>query len=438
MAEFAVTDFSDQPYPIRRQFLRRVVPALVLSSACLLVGGWISVNSLERHVYLETTQRRVETVVRLTEEIAPNVWKRLLAGENPRAALADDEGKRASAALRALTTGHSAWLKIFSQRRITLYSTETDDIGVREESKILKAVLSAGKPEIETTVRNKQSYYEIYIPIDVGGGNRVAFEVYEPASVLDEIIVDSFSQFVLLPLAILAAFGLWLYRITARAQADIDARVDAQQSLRRQLERFVSQSAAGAARLSPNGEAPTTRAGMTLFYSDVRDFTSLAEFHPPRATVDFLNELMTRQVEIVQRHGGDVDKMIGDALLVRFEGNDREARGIRAAQEILIDLAQRPMLRQIGIGIYDGEAILGAIGPKERQDFTVIGDSVNLAARLCSLAQGDELVVDELALRRAGIAPDEFSAAEDNTVKGRAGVVSVRRWHPPTQETQDA
>ncbi|MBC7952038.1 MAG: adenylate/guanylate cyclase domain-containing protein [Rhodospirillaceae bacterium] len=432
-----VTNLSELPYPIRRQFLRRVLPALVLSSVCLLGGGWISVNSLEKHVYQETTQRRVETVVRLTEQIAPNAWKRLLTGENPRAAFADEEGQRAAAALQALAH-QSALLKIFSERRITLYSNEAQDIGVREENETLKAVLSTGLPEIETTIRDKQSYYEIYIPINVGDGRILAFEVYESASVLDEIIVDSFSQFVLLPLSILLLFGLWLYRISTRAQADIDGRAAAQQSLLRQLERFMSQSAAGAARLSPNGKAPTTRAGMTLFYSDVRDFTSLAEFHPPQATVDYLNDLMTRQVEIVQRHGGDVDKMIGDALLVRFEGSDREARGIQAAQEILDDLAQRPMLRQIGIGIYDGEAILGAIGPKERQDFTVIGDSVNLAARLCSLAHGDELVVDELALRRSGLSLDRFSAAEDNTVKGRSGSVTVRRWHPSVQATTTA
>lgn len=431
-----VTDFSDQPYPIRRQFLRRVLPALVLSSACLLGGGWISVNSLEKHVYQETTQRRVEAVVRLTEQTTPEAWTRLLTGDDPRTALAGDEGKRAAATFQSLTQ-QSALLKIFNDRRVTLYSTDPQDIGVREGAEILKTVLSAGTPAIETTVRDKQSYYEIYIPIDLADGKRLAFEVYEPASVLDEIIADSFSQFALLPLSILLLFGLWLYRIATRAQADIDGRVTAQQSLRRQLERFMSQSAAGAARLSPDGKTPTTRAGMTLFYSDVRDFTSLAEFHPPQATVDYLNDLMTRQVEIVQRHGGDVDKMIGDALLVRFEGSDREARGIQAAQEILNDLAQRPMLRTIGIGIYDGEAILGAIGPKERQDFTVIGDSVNLAARLCSLAQGDELVVDELALRRSGITADGFTESEDNTVKGRSGSVTVRRWHPPVQTGAD-
>lgn len=421
---------SDQPYPIRRLFHTRVVPALVLSALVLLGGGWVAVNSLERHVYLETTQRRVETTVGLAERAEPAIWNRLLSGESPASVFADPASARATAMLEAVAKdGHAVELKIFDDRGVTLYAVDPGDLGVRESNALLRQVLSSNRAAIETTLRNGQLLYEIYIPIDAGG-HRIAFEVYEPASVLDEIIADSFIQFAALPALILLALGLWLDRIVRRAQADIDARVGTQQSLLRQLERFVSQSAGAAARLSPDGSVPITRAGMTLFYSDVRDFSSLAEFHPPKATVDFLNELMTRQVEVVSRHGGDVDKMIGDALLVRFEGADREARALAAAQEILADLAARPMARGIGIGIYDGEAILGAIGPKERQDFTVIGDSVNLAARLCSLAEDGQLVVDEMALRRSGLSDADYSPAEDNKVKGRSALVSVRRWSP--------
>jgi len=312
---------------------------------------------------------------------------------------------------------------------VTIYSTDPVDWGVREENALMRQVIETRLPALETSLSHNQKVYELFIPSETNG-QVLAFEVYEPASVLDEIIADSFIQFAILPVSILLMLGVWLAHITRKAQADIDIRVQAQQSLRRQLERFVSQSAGMAARQSPDGSVPVTRSGMTLFYSDVRDFTSLAEFHPPKATVDYLNELMTRQVEAVTRHGGDVDKMIGDALLVRFEGADREARAVLAAQEILADLAARPMARGIGIGVHDGEAILGPIGPAERQDFTVIGDSVNLAARLCALAGEGQLVVDELALRRSGLPRDTFSAPEEQQVKGRAGLVVVQRWQP--------
>ncbi|OAN49146.1 adenylate cyclase [Paramagnetospirillum marisnigri] len=421
---------ADQPFPILRLFRTRLVPGLALSAVLLLGGGWVSVTSLEKRVYLETTQRRVENTVRLVERAEPQTWERLLSGESPALVLADPAGARARFLLEETANdGHVLQLKIFNERGITLYATDPADLGVREENALMRQVLRDKKPQIETTQRDNLSLYEIYVPINTKE-HTIAFEVYEPSSILDEVIVESFSRFAVLPIVILLGFGLWLQRVVTKAQADIDGRVEVQQTLRRQLERFVSQSAGLAARQSPGGQVPTTRAGMTLFYSDVRDFTSLAEFHPPKATVEFLNELMTRQVEIVTTHGGDVDKMIGDALLVRFEGSDREARALAAAQSILIDLAAHPMARAIGIGIYDGEAILGAIGPKERQDFTVIGDSVNLAARLCSLAEENQLVIDEQALRRSGLPDDGFSPAEENKVKGRKGLVSVRRWSP--------
>ncbi|MBI2241177.1 MAG: adenylate/guanylate cyclase domain-containing protein [Magnetospirillum gryphiswaldense] len=425
-----MTETADLPYPIQRLFRTRVVPVLILSGLLLLGGGWVSVNSLEQHVYLETTQRRVETTIDLAERAEPEFWNQLLSGTDPAKVLADPAAARAVAMLEAVSKdGHALQLKIFNARGVTIYSTDAADWGVREENALLRQVLDSKKPALETSQSYHQKVYELYIPSETNG-QILAFEVYEPASVLDEIIADSFIQFAILPVSILLVLGIWLARITRNAQVEIDSRVQMQQSLRRQLERFVSQSAGMAARQSPDGSVPVTRSGMTLFYSDVRDFTSLAEFHPPKATVDFLNELMTRQVEAVTRHGGDVDKMIGDALLVRFEGADREARALLAAQEILADLAAHPMARGIGIGVHDGEAILGPIGPAERQDFTVIGDSVNLAARLCALASDGQLVVDELALRRSGLPDDGFGEAEDQQVKGRAAQVRVRRWSP--------
>ncbi len=425
-----MTETADLPYPIQRLFRTRVVPVLILSGLLLLGGGWIAVNSLEQHVYLETTQRRVETTIDLAERAEPEIWNQLLSGADPAKVFADPAAARAVAMLEAVSKdGHALQLKIFNSRGVTIYSTDPVDWGVREENALMRQVIETRLPALETSLSHNQKVYELFIPSETNG-QVLAFEVYEPASVLDEIIADSFIQFAILPVSILLMLGVWLAHITRKAQADIDIRVQAQQSLRRQLERFVSQSAGMAARQSPDGSVPVTRSGMTLFYSDVRDFTSLAEFHPPKATVDYLNELMTRQVEAVTRHGGDVDKMIGDALLVRFEGADREARAVLAAQEILADLAARPMARGIGIGVHDGEAILGPIGPAERQDFTVIGDSVNLAARLCALAGEGQLVVDELALRRSGLPRDTFSAPEEQQVKGRAGLVVVQRWQP--------
>jgi len=427
----ATAEEIERPYPIYRLFKFQVVPSLILSAILLVVGGWYAVNYLEMNVYMETTRRRVEATARFAGRINPQAWQQLVIGDDPRAILTTPVGIDIEKSLSALSNdGHVMLLKIFNGRHLTIFSNDLRDIGVREENEALKTVMASNVPIIETTLRNGQRVYEIYIPVTTAGNHRVAFEVYEPADVLDQLIFSSFGQFIAMPLTLLLLLGLWLARIVGRAQIDIDRRVEVQQALRRQLERFVSVRAAGAARLSSSASVPTTRSSVSIFYSDVRDFTSLAEFSPPKATVEFLNQLMTLQIDVISRHGGDVDKMIGDAVLARFEGGEREARAIQAAQEMLGLLKLNPMIREIGIGIYDGEAIVGAIGPAERQDFTVIGDSVNLAARLCSLAEKGELVVEQLALRRSGLSMDEFAPPEDIMVKGHSRTMTVCRWQP--------
>ena len=127
---------------------------------------------------------------------------------------------------------------------------------------------------------------------------------------------------------------------------------------------------------------------------------------------------MALQVNILRRHGGDVDKMIGDAVLARF---DAAAQAVAAAREIQSQAARAGLPRRLGIGIYRGEVISGAIGPEDRRDFTVIGDAVNAAARLCSAAEAGEIVVE------ASLADDGFKAPETVSVKGRESPIVIRR-----------
>ena len=163
----------------------------------------------------------------------------------------------------------------------------------------------------------------------------------------------------------------------------------------------------------------------TLFFSDIRDFTGFADQNPPGVVVDFLNQIMTVQVDIIKRHDGDIDKMIGDAILARFDdadGTDGAKRALAAAREIQQVVRNGGFPRVLGIGIFKGEVISGAIGPEDRRDFTVIGNSVNMAARLCAAAQAHEIVVEE------NLADDDFEAVESVMVKGRKTPLAIRRW----------
>ena len=112
---------------------------------------------------------------------------------------------------------------------------------------------------------------------------------------------------------------------------------------------------------------------------------------------------------------------IGDAVLARFDGQDGGKNAVATAREIITAVARGDYPRHVGIGVFRGEVISGAVGPENRRDFTVIGDAVNISARLCTEALAGEIVVD------AVLADDDFGPVESIQVKGRQEPLSVRR-----------
>ena len=114
-------------------------------------------------------------------------------------------------------------------------------------------------------------------------------------------------------------------------------------------------------------------------------------------------------------------------MLARFDGEDGGQRGVAAAREIIEAVNQGDYLRHVGIGVFRGAVIFGAIGPKNRRDFTAIGDAVNISARLFSEALANEIVVD------ANLADDDFGPAETILVKGREEPLIMRRSKDQTK-----
>ena len=112
-----------------------------------------------------------------------------------------------------------------------------------------------------------------------------------------------------------------------------------------------------------------------------------------------LNRYFEIQSEIVERHGGDIDKFVGDELMAMFVGEDKEDRAVRCGVEIKEALAasfgaQSARELAVGVGIASGDVVLGAMGARDRMDYTVLGSTVNLAARLCAKAGPWQVLVD--------------------------------------------
>lgn len=140
-------------------------------------------------------------------------------------------------------------------------------------------------------------------------------------------------------------------------------------------------------------------AEITALFMDVRGFTGYSEQHPAREVVAMLNRLFAAVVPIVGQHGGYVDKFIGDGLLAVFgvpqRFSDHADRALAAACEIAAALHDRNGDPDIGIGLNSGTVVAGNLGGSGRFDFTVIGDPVNVAARVESATRqtGDTILL---------------------------------------------
>ncbi|MBI3585501.1 MAG: HAMP domain-containing protein [Ignavibacteriales bacterium] len=204
------------------------------------------------------------------------------------------------------------------------------------------------------------------------------------------------------------------------------------------LQKFVSQQTVNAIKQADNSGVRLggERKIATVFFSDIRGFTAYSEKVDPERVVTMLNFYLALQSAIIKKYGGDIDKFVGDELIAVFEGETMVERAVKAAVEIQgvaknsPDIADKDIIN-IGIGINTGEMVVGAMGSPERMDYTVIGDNVNLGARLCSAAQGGQILISD-ASHEYVINHKEFELKqlESIMVKGKEKPVTIYevRW----------
>jgi class 3 adenylate cyclase len=164
------------------------------------------------------------------------------------------------------------------------------------------------------------------------------------------------------------------------------------------MSKYMSRTTYQMLEQSESANSAGERKWLALIFSDVRGFTAFSEDRDPALVIERLNEVLGLEADVVRRHGGDVDKFVGDAMFAWFSGPDRCRRAVEAAVEILSGLNTRFAGKagtEIGFGIHVGEVVVGSTGSQDRRDYTAIGRSVNLAARLCSAAKSGQILVSQ-------------------------------------------
>ena len=196
------------------------------------------------------------------------------------------------------------------------------------------------------------------------------------------------------------------------------------------------------------------RRRVAVLFSDIRGFTALAARLTPDATASLLSEYFSEMAECVFTHGGTLDKFIGDAVMAQWgaplsaPGGDDADRALEAGQAMLAAVARlnqrwaaqgRPGL-EVGLGINYGEVFAGYLGSERRLEYTIIGDVVNTASRLCEAAQGGELLVTP-QLKQALTRPHRLTPHGPLWLPGRARALPILRLAPasamPLSSTAD-
>jgi adenylate cyclase len=147
---------------------------------------------------------------------------------------------------------------------------------------------------------------------------------------------------------------------------------------------------------------------ITVLFADIRGSTGLAERIGTARFTALLQRFYQLAAEIIDRHDGVVDKFLGDGVMALFipviTGPDHAARAMAGARELLA-AGTGDLAGAFGIGIHSGPAFVGAIGTAERRDFTALGDTVNVAAKLGGAAAGGEALASLATWREAGQEP---------------------------------
>ena len=359
---------------------------------------------------------KVTDVDSLLPRIADYVF-RILNAERCTILLRDDAGElttRITRDARGSDAPHSVPRSIVQSVFIDRVAVLTEDAGLDERF--------TGQSVVMQQVRSA-----VCAPL-VTSEDDVVGVIYADSSFRAHIFTESDLDF-LVAFASIAAVAIEHERFSARLRE--------QMLVRSNFERFFTPDLAS--RIANSADAVKLggdKRRVAVMFTDIRGFTALSETMKPEVIAKLLTEYFSEMVDCVFRHNGTLDKFMGDAVMAQWGapvGTDTDAD---SAMSTAIDMMNaldvlnarwtregRPTLG-IGIGLTFGEAFAGNIGSERRLEYTVIGDTVNTASRLCSAASAGEILLSQelvSALQR----PPEIAAVPPMTLAGKRAPVPV-------------
>lgn len=240
---------------------------------------------------------------------------------------------------------------------------------------------------------------------------------------------------------IVAAVSGYLMSVNGRVRLDLEKsnreKIRLQSVIRSMVSHTTWKEIRAASRDADAAPLAEIRAERTIVFTDIAGFSTLSENMTPESVIALLNAHFQILGEIIYRHGGDIDKFIGDSVMAVFEEPDNAVAASVEIQRALqkINALQKPEGRVlIRIGVNTGHVVIGNMGAEERMDRTVIGDAVNTAQRLESMAASGGIMISDSTFSALTEKRDAFRSVGRLRLKGKKLRIRAYAW---TQTKQD-
>ncbi|GIK37064.1 MAG: hypothetical protein BroJett011_08970 [Chloroflexota bacterium] len=414
---------------LARFFSRGLIAAVVVT---FIVGA--ALTRLERDNYLRhATNAAHERVARLATHIGHQL-------ENPTATAHQDgappEELTPVQQLVIQETKNSGLLRLDVVNSAGVIIGSSDPAALRQKSDVPEVTEARASDQIISRVEGsgRTSFLRFAAPLHLGGETNIVL-VDEPLNELEALTRDSRNTVTLsLTIGFALTFAV-LGFVVRRAGLELERHQDEEERVKDLLGRYVSHQVAQQILAHGGLAVCAERREITVLFADIRGFTTFSEKLPPERVVALLNDYLAAMTDAVFKYDGTVDKFLGDGLMAIFGAplshKDEVCRAVACAQEMQTVFDQ---LRQkwrseglpdlgLGIGLNTGEAVVGSIGSVRRLDYTAIGDVVNTAQRLQSIAAGGQILLS--AATRACLNGVAVESLGPKQVKGKREAIEV-------------